>query len=121
MNDNDTIEKLKQEIIERRSRLYELEIAERVKINEKLVGKYYRYENGLGADDRWYGYAAVKHIDDKGFLWGVTFEMRDSVNIDIVLSEPISDFVMQTEITKKEFLAEYDKIVQILSYEREAL
>jgi hypothetical protein len=71
-------------ICDARAKLDEAESAERDKINARLIGRCFRYQNSYGGDkEKWWLYMRVTRVDD-GSLRAMRFEedCYGRVNVD---------------------------------------
>lgn len=93
---------------------YAAEAKERCLENRKLVGKTYKTSNSAGGNDRWWLYGKVQGTKE-GRLLMFTFE-QTPYGISIEISHPRSSLTGDwTEIPKREFVAEWQKLQNILN------
>ena len=77
------VEELKGQMVKLRDEIDEIEVAEKVKQNKKLVGKCFRYHNSYGSGDKWWLYARVTKLTDYGepIAWNFQIDCHGKIDI----------------------------------------
>jgi hypothetical protein len=103
------IKNLNKKISKLKNQVYELELNERIKINRKLIGKYFKYANGYNLEERWWLYKKIIDITKEGYIMSVQFEnIPNGINIQ---ENNISTWLdhLWIKITEEEFLEAWSK------------
>jgi hypothetical protein len=100
-----------------RDELYELELKEKEERNSKILGRYFKYLNSYGGiDNKWWMYYYYKSLDSCRDFIADTFQIDNSEKIEIDLNSSQYYYPeSMIEITKEEYIAEWNKIISILT------
>ena len=107
---NKEIKNLNIQISKLRDQVYEIKLNDRIKHNKKLVGKYFKYDNGYNSKERWWLYKKIINLSEEGYLVSIQFE--DNPNEISIQENNISTWHDSSwiKITEEEFLNAWHKL-----------
>lgn len=95
---------LQKTINKSRDELNKYEVIEKVKQNQKFVGKCFKYINSYGSGEKWPLYSIATGITSSGNLTAFLFERTSHDEINIRVDKWAGIYLMGKEISKEEFL-----------------
>lgn len=103
-----------------RDEIHEIEEAKKLPdLKKKLEGKFFKYMNNAGGEDKWPIYVFVKEVRKSGYFIGDSFEVSPISSNEFKVDQEHNDFLCQTEITPIEYhdaMIDFEsKVLQIVS------
>jgi hypothetical protein len=101
---NKQIKQLNKQITKLKDQVYKLELDERIKINRKLIGKYFKFNNGYNPEEICWVYRKIIDITKEGYFVSIQFE--NNLNKISIQENNISTWHDSSwiKITEEEFL-----------------
>lgn len=114
----DNLQKLKKQYNEAHAKMREaskkikeIELAQKMpELKKKYEGKYFKYKNSYGKGQNWFIYSYCEKVLNNIDFQGKIFEtnLLEESNFKSGCNE-LRFFMFQTEITKEEYLVEFEK------------
>lgn len=107
---NKELKELNKQIAKLQKQIYEIETQEKIKENKKLIGKYFKYDNGYNSEKRWWLYRKITGVTKESYFKTIEFEITflNEINIKEKSSCTWHDSSW-IEITEEEFLEAWFK------------
>jgi hypothetical protein len=86
-------------------------------LKEQFEGKYFKFENSYGSEEKWNGYYFIKSISGRNEIDAIKFETDINGKTYIKNGDYYSINLIKddTEISEEEFMEHYQKALQALS------
>jgi hypothetical protein len=115
-----TIDQLKQEADDLRAKVRKIhETIDKIMSDEalpdlkkKYEGKYFKYRNSCSGDPKWWLYSKCEKVVFRNLFEGFWFQIDYAGRVEI--KNNVFEFHFQKEITKKEFMTAYNKMLKTI-------
>ena len=113
-------DELKSIVEKARSELREIEEAESAKVNQALVGKFFKFRNSYSCPEPheyWWLYMAVTGLSDEGnpLTWNFSKDIYGKIDVEVDQLPPPSVSSGYIEIKAKEFYKAYESLMAELN------